>query len=232
VQVLPPPFADRRDAGRKLAARLAARGYADPYVLALPRGGVPVAAEIAQALGAPLDVLLVRKLGVPGHEELAMGAIADGGVRVLNDEVIAYAGVGGEALERVTRQEQRELARRAAAYRGERPFPRLADKTVIVVDDGLATGATMRAAVLALRELGAARIVVAVPVGAPSTCAALREIADEVVCVRMPARFGGVGSWYRDFSQTTDEEVQRALRAASGAAPSRDRDQDRAAGER
>ncbi len=207
-------FGDRRAAGRELAQRLhtyASRG--DVIVLGLPRGGVPVAFEVAKALGAPLDLFLVRKLGTPGHRELAMGAIASGGVRVLNTEVIDWYRITPESVDAVAAAEQRELERREDAYReGRAPAP-LADRIVILVDDGLATGSTMRAAVQAVRQLKPGRIVVAVPVGAPERCAELSDVADEVVCARMPQSFSAVGQWYRNFEQTTDEEVRQPLRA-------------------
>jgi predicted phosphoribosyltransferase len=180
--------------------------------LGLPRGGVPVAYEVARALGAPLDVLVVRKLGVPGHEELAMGAIAPGGVRVLNQGLLEQLGIEPRELERVERRERAELERRQQAYRGPRPFPDLRGKSVILVDDGLATGASMRAAVLALRAMNPARIVVAVPVAPPDTCEALLEVADEVKALRQPEPFRAVGLWYEHFPQTSDEEVQELLR--------------------
>lgn len=205
-------FDDRVDAGRLLAERLEELGLPDDVlVLGLPRGGIPVAAEVAAALGAPLDALVVRKLGVPGHEELAFGAIALGGVRVLNDDVVRTAGLTGSDIERVTDRESDELARREVEYRGSRLPLEVRDRTVVVVDDGLATGATMAAAVSALRAGGSNRIVVAVPVGAPSTCAMLAERADEVVCLHQPHNFRAVGLWYRDFSPTTDEEVRAAV---------------------
>jgi putative phosphoribosyl transferase len=186
-------------------------------VLALPRGGVPVGLEVAQALGAPLDVFLVRKLGVPGHRELAMGALASGGVRVLNPAVVDALGLPGAVLDAVAAREQAELERRARAYRGDRPPPDVRGRTVVLVDDGLATGSTMRAAAAALRRLGPARLVAAVPVAAPETCAALRADADvdAVVCAVTPARFLAVGVWYEDFAQTTDDEVRRLLRLAA-----------------
>lgn len=205
-------FADRREAGRELASRLAHyRGRSDVVVLALPRGGVPVAFEIAEALDAPLDIFVVRKLGMPGHPEFAIGAIASGGVRVLKDDVIRAYGVPQSAIDTVARRELAELERREREYRRGRPLPDLRDRIVILVDDGLATGSTMRAAVQAVRAFEPARVVVAVPVGAPSTCAELAEIADEVVCARTPEPFSAVGLWYRDFSQTTDEEVRALL---------------------
>jgi putative phosphoribosyl transferase len=205
-------FHDRHDAGRRLAVELHA--YAnrpDVIVLALPRGGVPVGFEVAAALGAPLDVFIVRKLGLPWEEEVAMGAIASGGVRVLDSELIRAARVSEAEVERVTVIERAELARRERQYRGERPFPDLSGKTVILVDDGLATGSTMRAGVAALRQEGPSRVVVAVPVAAPATCNALRDLADEIVCAMTPEPFRAVGYWYHDFSQTSDEEVQELL---------------------
>jgi predicted phosphoribosyltransferase len=202
------PFRDRREAGRLLASRLAA--YAnrpDVLVLALPRGGVPVAFEVARALGAPLDVFVVRKLGVPGHEELAMGAIATGGVRVLNDQVVRALRIPEYVIEAVAEKERQELARRERLYRGDCPFPDVRGRTAILVDDGLATGTTMQAAVRALRQQQAARIVVAVPLAAPETCQELSEEVDDIVCAVTPEPFEAVGLWYEDFSQTTDEEV-------------------------
>jgi putative phosphoribosyl transferase len=209
-------FRDRTDAGRRLTESLGA--YADRpdvLVLALPRGGVPVAYEVAERLKAPLDLFLVRKLGVPGHEELAMGAIASGGVRVTNDDVVNYLRIPGEVIDAVAAEEQRELERRERAYRGDRPPPDVRGKTVILVDDGLATGSTMRAAAAALREQGPARIVVAVPVSAPETCEEFRAEVDEIVCAATPQPFRGVGMWYEDFSQTTDEEVRELLARAA-----------------
>lgn len=203
---------DRRDAGRKLAQRLAAyAGRADVLVLALPRGGIPVAFEVAQALGAPLDVFVVRKLGVPNHEELAMGAIATGGVRVLNEEVVSGLRIPAPLIEESAAREQRELERRERAYRAGRPHRDPSGKTVILVDDGLATGATMKAAVAALRRLSPRRIVVAVPVGSVDAYREIGEIADEVVCVATPEPFHAVGAWYENFSQTTDAEVVELL---------------------
>ena len=205
-------FRDRREAGRELARRLSAyAGRADAAVLALPRGGVPVAFEVAKALGLPLDVFLVRKLGLPGHEELAMGAIASGGARVLDSEVVRAYGVSEEELRRVTAAERRELARREIAYRGDRPPLDLKGRTVILVDDGLATGSSMRAALAALEPLSPARVVVAVPVAPRSTVSALGDAADEIVCLRMPEPFLAVGMFYEDFGQTSDEEVRDFL---------------------
>ena len=212
-------FDNRRDAGRELARLLAdvvttqtpAVAGEDGVVLALPRGGVPVAAEIARALGATLDVFLVRKLGTPGHTELAMGAIASGGIRVLNQEVVNALGIPPELIDAVAAREQLELERRDAAYRQGRPHAPLTGKTVILVDDGLATGSTMKAAVQAVKQEQPARVIVAVPVGAPDTCRELHSMADDVVCAHMPRSFSAVGEWYRDFSQTTDEEVVELL---------------------
>lgn len=205
-------FRDRREAGQRLAAQL--MDYADRpdvLVLALPRGGVPVAYEVARALHAPLDIFLVRKLGVPGHEELAMGAIATGGVRVLNEDIVQYLQIPGEVIDAVAVDEQRELERRERAYRDDRPAPDVRGKTVILVDDGLATGSTMRAAAAALRKQQPARIVVAVPVSAVQTCDEYRMGVDEIVCAVTPEPFHGVGLWYEDFSQITDEEVRTLL---------------------
>ncbi len=209
------PIPDRRAAGRVLGGMLGAyRGRDDCIVLALPRGGVPVAAEIARMLRLPLDVMVVRKLGLPGHPELAMGAIASGGVRVMNEEVVRGAAVTPRAIEAVADEEERELARRERRYRGDRPWPELAGRCVILVDDGLATGATMRAAIAALRSQRPARIVVAVPVGAPEVVRALGEMADEVICPLQPQSLGAVGRWYRDFTQVSDGEVERLLAGA------------------
>jgi putative phosphoribosyl transferase len=205
-------FNDRRAAGRTLAARLQQyAGRDDVIVLALPRGGVPVAFEVATALDAPLDVFLVRKLGTPGHSELAMGAIASGGIRVLNDEVVRWLGIPPDQIDAVARQEQQELERRETAYRKGMSLPSLADRIVILVDDGLATGSTMRAAVQAVKQQRPARVIVAVPVGARETCDELGALADEVICTRMPEPFSAVGQWYLDFNQTTDEEVKALL---------------------
>lgn len=207
-------FRDRRDAGRFLARRLKRyAGRSGVLVLALPRGGVPVAYEVAKELRAPLDLFLVRKLGMPGHEEYAMGAIASGGVRVLNDRIV-NEGIPADVIDRVTRQELQELERRERAYRGTRPPPEIRGRTVILVDDGLATGSTMRAAAAALRRLGPKKIVVAVPVAAPETCDELRSEVDEIVCAETPRPFQAVGLWYDDFSQTTDDEVRDLLERA------------------
>lgn len=213
------PFRDRAEAGLALAGILEADygGRPDVLVLALPRGGVPVGFEVARSLGAPLDVFLVRKLGVPGREELAMGAIASGGVRVLNDEVVRALRIPESALAAAEADERAELARRERAYRDDLPPPEVRGRTVILVDDGLATGTTMRSAVAALRALGPARLVVAVPVAAAETCAALRPEVDEVVCAATPEPFRAVGLWYHDFTQTTDEEVRMLLARARGA---------------
>jgi predicted phosphoribosyltransferase len=205
-------FRDRTEAGQELAGKLAHyAGRSDVLVLALPRGGVPVAAEVARALGAPLDVILVRKLGLPGREELAMGAIASGGVRVLNDEVVNMLGVPPDIIEQVAAREVLELRRREQAYRGDRRPPDVRGRTVIVIDDGLATGSTMRAAVMALRSQRPARIVVAVPVGAADTCNEFAAVADESVCARTPEPFFGVGRWYVDFAPPSDDEVRQLL---------------------
>ena len=208
-------FKDRRDAGRQLAFKLAA--YADDpsvLVLGLPRGGVPVAFEVARGLGAPLDVFVVRKLGVAGHRELAMGAIASGGVRVLNQEVLNVLNISNAMIDMVAAQEQQELDRQQRTYRGDAPFPPLAERTVIVVDDGLATGSTMRAAVRALRLGNPARIVVAAPVAAAETYRSLAQEADEVVCCAVPESFYAVSMWYEEFEQTSDREVRDLLEAA------------------
>lgn len=213
-------FRDRTHAGRRLASAL--RRYADRpdvIVLALPRGGVPVGFEVARELHVPLDVFVVRKIGLPWHEELAMGAIASGGVRMLDEELIEQLGIAADDVARITARESAELERRERLYRGARPFPRLAGQTIILVDDGLATGASMRAAVAALRQEHPARIIVAVPVAAPPTCAAFREIADEIVCAETPEPFTAVGLWYDDFSQTSDAEVHELLALARDASP-------------
>ena len=206
------PFSDRRDAGRELAKHL--RTYEnrdDVVVLALPRGGVPVAFEVARALHAPLDVFVVRKIGMPGHREFGVGAIASGGVKVIDDEVLRLYGVPHAAVEAIAREEGEELKRREQLYREGRPPQELQDRTVILVDDGLATGSSMKAAVQAVRLRRPARVVVAVPVGATETCRLMTELADESVCARMPEPFSAVGLWYRDFSQTSDEEVRELL---------------------
>src|SRR5256885_17181078 len=212
-------FQNRADAGRQVAEELLTyAGRDDVIVLALPRGGVPVAFEVAQRLGVPLDVFVVRNLGLAGHDELAMGAIASGGIRVLNEDVDYALPDAVSIVEMVTAIEREELKRRERDYRGDRPAPEVRGRTVILVDDGLATGATMRAAAAALRQQGAAKIIVAVPVGAPSNCYEIRSVADEVVCLQTPRSFMGVGQYYEDFSQTTDEEV-RELLAASASKP-------------
>jgi predicted phosphoribosyltransferase len=220
-------YADRADAGRRLAPAVARALESDgdgppwrrlrrsPIVLGLPRGGVPVAAEVADAIGAPLDVLLVRKLGVPGHAELAFGAIASGGARVINPEVLAVAGLTDEAIAAVVADETRELARRERAYRGDAPPLALRGRTAIVVDDGLATGATMRAAVLALRALRAARVIAAAPVGSEEACALVAREADALVCPAVPRRFRAVGAWYADFAPVPDEAVTALLGGGS-----------------
>jgi predicted phosphoribosyltransferase len=212
----PRAYRDRTEAGVELAKRLGAyANRAEAIVLALPRGGVPVAYEVARALHAPLDVFLVRKLGVPGHEELAMGAVATGDVRVLNAEVVRALGIPSSVIDAVAAWELEEVRRRERLYRGDRPPPDVRGKTVILVDDGLATGSTMLAAVKALRLQQPARIVVAVPIAAPDTCELLRAEVDDVVCAVTPEPFYAVGLWYQDFSQTTDEEVRELLAQAS-----------------
>jgi putative phosphoribosyl transferase len=213
-------FANRTEAGEKLAMKLMTyAGRSDVLVLGLPRGGVPVAYEVARALHAPLDVFVVRKLGFPGHEELAMGAIATGGVRVVNDEVMSYIDLPDEVIEAVANREREELERRERLYRGNRPPPDVRGHTVILIDDGLATGSTMRAAATALRQMQPAKIVVAVPVAAPETCDDFREEVDEVVCAVTPEPFMAVGVWYSDFSQTSDEEVRELLERAAQRQP-------------
>ena len=215
-----PEFLDRYEGGRVLAGLL--REYAhrpDTLVLALPRGGVPVAYEVARALGAPLDVFLVRKLGAPTHEELAMGAIASGGVRVINREVVEELAISREDIDAVAAREELELRRRELSYRDGRPPPDVRGRDVILVDDGLATGTTMRAAVAALRRLEPESIVVAVPVGAAESCEDLAGEADDVLCARRPEPFYAVGLWYRDFAQTSDEEVRQLLALASRTSP-------------
>jgi putative phosphoribosyl transferase len=209
-------FPNRTEAGRQLAEKLIKyAGRADVIVLGLPRGGVPVAFEVAQRLGVPLDVFLVRKLGVPGFEELAVGAIASGDVRVLNEDVMRAIPNADEVIESVTARETAELERREQSYRDGRPPPELRDRVVILVDDGLATGATMRAAVKALRQRGVAKIVVAVPVGPPDTCREFEDEADETICASAPEFFQAVGQYYEDFSQTSDEEVRELLARAA-----------------
>jgi putative phosphoribosyl transferase len=218
-------FRDRQDAGRRLARLLEHERDARPIVLALPRGGVPVAYEVARALDAPLDVFLVRKIGAPGHRELGIGAVAQGGVRILNEPAIAMLNVSQEALAQITAEEQAELERRLRRFRGDRPLPDLRGRTVILVDDGLATGVSAAAAIRALQRLEPARLILAVPVCAPETVEALRPEVDAIVCALTPRDFLAVGYWYRVFDQTTDEEVvdlldraRREHEAASGAA--------------
>ena len=209
-------FSNRAEAGQLLAEKLDKyAGREDVIVLGLPRGGVPVAYEVARRLGVPLDVFIVRKLGVPGFEELALGAIASGGVRVLNEDVVRALPNANELIESVTRRELAELARREQIYRDGRTAPDIGGRTVILVDDGLATGATMRAAVAALRQLGAAKIVVAVPVGAADTCREIEQEVDETVCAMAPEWFQAVGQFYEDFSQTSDDEVRELLARAA-----------------
>jgi predicted phosphoribosyltransferase len=207
-------FRNRTEAGRLLGSEVARRigDHTGIIVLGLPRGGVPVAHEVAKALRAPLDVFIVRKLGVPGHEELAMGAIASGGVRVLNEEVLKYVPLSDRAIEAAAARERQELERRERSYRGARPPLDVAGKTVVVVDDGLATGSTMLAAVRALRQMNAGRVVVAVPVGAVQSCERLGAEADQAICLRRPEPFDAVGLWYDDFTQTTDDEVHEFMR--------------------
>lgn len=208
-------FRDRVHAGKVLAAELAdLRGTPDLLVLGLPRGGVPVALEVARALDAPLDVFLVRKLGVPSHPELAMGAIASGGVRVLNDDVVEMLRIDPGMIEEVARQEQAELKRRQREYRGDRPEPKIEGSTVVLVDDGLATGSTMRAAAKAVRAAHPRSLVIAVPTGAQETCASLASEADRVICATTPEPFYAVGMWYQEFLQTTDDEVRECLALA------------------
>ncbi len=208
-------FANRSDAGERLAQDLLEyKGRGDVLVMALPRGGVPVAYEVARALDAPLDILLVRKLGVPGHEELAMGAIASGGVRVLNTEILRSYHIPEMMVNETTRRELRELERREQEYRGDRPHPDLTGKIVILIDDGLATGASMRAAVEGVRMQSPAKVVVAVPTGSAEACAQFEQIADDVVCDKTPQPFYGVGVWYDDFAQISDEAVRNLLRQA------------------
>jgi putative phosphoribosyl transferase len=209
-------FKDRREAGRILANRLSAyAGHDDVVVLGLPRGGVPVAAQVASALAAPMDVFVVRKLGAPQQPELALGAIASGGVQVVNWYALEALHISDETFAQIVTREKTEVVRREQAYRDNRPLPEMAGKTVILVDDGLATGATMLAAVQALRQFGPARIVVAVPVAAADTCSELAREVDEIVCVATPEPFYGVGMWYQDFTQTSDAEVRELLAGTS-----------------
>jgi putative phosphoribosyl transferase len=211
------PYKDRIEAGRLLATALKHYGgRTDVLVLALPRGGVPVAAEVAKELGVTLDLMLVRKLGTPGHEELAMGAIATGGSQVLNEDLIRHLDISSDVIEAVAQKERRELRRREQAYRGGHPVPAMRERCVILIDDGVATGATMRAAVAALRQQDPARIVIAVPVAPPETIADFQKRVDEVVCLATPTPFLGVGRWYQDFSQTSDAEVRALLAEAWG----------------
>jgi putative phosphoribosyl transferase len=206
-------FSNRQEAGQEVAQQL--QSYAqrqDVLVLGLPRGGVPVAAEVARVLQVPLDICLVRKLGVPGHKELAMGAISAGGVRVLNQEIIAGLGISEQMIEEVEAQELQELQRRDRAYRGDRPPPDLRDRTVIVVDDGLATGSTMKAAIALIKSQQPSRLVVAVPVAPPDVCDALKAEVDEVACLLTPEPFYAIGLWYENFAQTTDDTVKALLK--------------------
>lgn len=211
----PAPYRDRRHAGQELAEHLGhLRNRDDVIVLALPRGGVPVAFEVARALAVPLDLFLVRKLGVPGHPEFAMGAIAAGGVRVLSDDVVTLLEIPASVIDAVAAAESKELDRRERLYRAGREPVEIRNRVAVLIDDGLATGSTMKAAVQALRAYGPARVVVAVPVGAPETCREFADLADEIVCARAPNAFAAVGQWYQDFSQTTDDEVQHLLELA------------------
>lgn len=210
-------FRDRREAGRLLGERLSHLADKDVLVLALPRGGVPVAYEVAQALRAPMDVYVVRKLGVPGHEELAMGAIAPRAVRILNEEIVRRARVSRDEIEQVAARENKELDRRSRLYRGDRTLPDMEGRTIVAVDDGLATGSTMKAAVAALRTERAARVLVAVPVGATEVCQELEREADEVVCLMTPDHMGAISLFYADFSQTSDDEVRSLLSETQGA---------------
>ena len=213
---------DRREAGRRLAAHLGHfAGRSDVIVLGLPRGGIPVAFEVARALGAPLDAIVVRKLGVPGHEELAMGAVASGGLRIVDSAVLRQLDIGRDALDAITDVEVHELERRERIYRGGAPAPEVRDRTVILVDDGLATGSTVFAAVEALRKQEPAEIIVAAPIGSPATCEVLERVADDCVCLDMPEPMLGVGRWYEDFAPTSDAEVHALLAEASRAGEAR-----------
>lgn len=213
---MPLPYQDRKQAGQTLGEQLLSyQNHDDVLVLGLPRGGVPVAYEIARALEAPLDVWVVRKLGTPGQQELAMGAIASGGKRVLNDKIVRSLGLSEETIDEVAEHEQKELERREQAYRGDRERPAIEGKTVILVDDGLATGATMRAAIEALRQQNPGRIIMAVPVAPPETIEQLSREVDEVICPQTPSPFGGIGGWYERFPQTSDDEVRDLLTKAS-----------------
>ena len=206
-------FRDRTDGGQLLALQLTKyKNNPDLLVLALPRGGVPVGYEIAKALNATLDVFVVRKLGVPGHEEFGMGAIASGGARILNDQIIRHLHISPETIDAVTSREEMELQRRERLYRGDRGPLNIHGKTVILVDDGLATGSSMKAAIAAVRQQNPARIVVAVPTAPPATCAELKTVADEVICAMTPQYFRAVGEWYESFAQTTDAEVQDLMK--------------------
>ena len=209
-------FRDRTEAGQVLASKLTKYlNQVDTVILALPRGGVPVAYEIGKELGLPVDIFVVRKLGVPGHEELAMGAIASGGIRHINRDVVDQLRIDSETIEVASRREQKEIERREQLYRGQRPPVDVRNKTVILVDDGLATGSTMRAAIAALRQHRPARIVVAVPAAAPQTCSEIADEVDEIICATTPEPFYAVGQWYQEFSQTTDEEVRDLLARSS-----------------
>jgi len=208
------PFQNRTDAGRYLAERLQEYARHNTVILGLPRGGVVVASEVARRLDVPLDIFLVRKLGVPGYEELAMGAIASGGIQVINEDVVRHIQISRAEIQAIAAKEAQELKRRERAYRGNRPPLEVKDKTIILIDDGLATGATMRAAVVALRKQNPRKIVIAVPVAAPDTCEEFRTEVDDIICGITPAHFNAVGAWYNDFSQTSDEEVIQLLREA------------------
>jgi predicted phosphoribosyltransferase len=215
-------FANRTEAGQRLAQALKIyAGRVDVIVLAIPRGGVPVAYQVAQFLGAPLDIFLVRKLGVPGREELAMGAIASGGVRVLNKSVVEALNIPNQVIKVVSAREQSELERREQAYRGSRPPVEIQGKTAILIDDGLATGASMQAAVAGLRQLDPAQIIIAVPTASPEACRKFTELVERIVCLETPEPFRGVGEWYGDFSQTSDDEVRELLQQAVRPQPGR-----------